>query len=271
MNSVDLVISDVDGTLVTPDKQLTMAAIAAVKKLHERGIGFTITSSRPSFGMRMFVAPLGLTLPLGAFNGSSIVSPSLEPIANHTIPEAIAQRSIALLKQSGVGVWVFTNTHWFVNADEDDEYLAREQHTIETAPTVVPDLSACAAGACKIVGVSADFEKLAKCESTVQQALGAGASAVRSQNYYLDITPTGFDKGTFVEAMALCLGIATSRIATIGDMQNDLAMFAKSGVSYAMGNASDDVKAQASAQTSSNEQDGFAKAIDGILAGAVGR
>jgi Cof subfamily protein (haloacid dehalogenase superfamily) len=271
MNTVDLVISDVDGTLVTPDKQLTVAAIAAVKKLHERGIGFTITSSRPSFGMRMFVAPLGLRLPLGAFNGSSIVSPALEPIANHTIPEAIATKSIALLKQSGVAVWVFTNTQWFVGGDEKDGYIAREQYTIDTAPVVVPDLSACATGTCKIVGVSADFEKLAKCETTLQQALGVGASAVRSQNYYLDITPAGFDKGTFVEAMALRLGISTRRIATVGDMRNDIPMFAKSGVSYAMGNANDEVKSQASAQTSSNEEDGFAKAIDGILAGVAGR
>jgi hydroxymethylpyrimidine pyrophosphatase-like HAD family hydrolase len=105
----------------------------------------------------------------------------------------------------------------------------------------------------------------------MQQALGTGALVVRSQNYYLDITPAGFDKGTFVEAMALRLGISTRRIATLGDMRNDMAMFAKSGVSYAMGNASDEVKSRASAQTSSNEDDGFAKAIDGILAGTAGR
>ena len=76
----------------------------------------------------------------------------------------------------------------------------------------------------------------------MQQALGAEATAVRSQSYYLDVTPPGCDKGTFVQAMARRLGISTDAVATIGDMQNDLAMFRKSGISIAMGNATDDVK-----------------------------
>ena len=79
----------------------------------------------------------------------------------------------------------------------------------------------------------------------MQQALGAQATAIRSQSYYLDVTPPGQDKGTFVEAMAKRLGISTDAIATIGDMQNDLAMFKVSGLSVAMGNATDDVKKQA--------------------------
>jgi hydroxymethylpyrimidine pyrophosphatase-like HAD family hydrolase len=91
---------------------------------------------------------------------------------------------------------------------------------------------------------------------------------VRSQTYYLDVTPPGFDKGTFVRAMAKRLGISTDAVATIGDMQNDLAMFRVSGTSFAMGNATDDVKRQATHVTASNEEDGFAKAMETILASA---
>jgi hydroxymethylpyrimidine pyrophosphatase-like HAD family hydrolase len=99
----------------------------------------------------------------------------------------------------------------------------------------------------------------------MQQALGTQAAAIRSQSYYLDITPPGYDKGTFVEAMAKRSGISTDTIATIGDMQNDLAMFKVSGLSIAMGNATDDVKRQASHVTTSNEDEGFAGAVDFIL------
>ena len=97
-------------------------------------------------------------------------------------------------------------------------------------------------GACKIVGASSDAALLQRCEAAMQEAVGAEATAVRSQSYYLDVTPPGRDKGTFVEAMARRLGISTDAVATIGDMQNDLAMFANSGISIAMGNATDDVK-----------------------------
>src|SRR5450756_1127162 len=97
------------------------------------------------------------------------------------------------------------------------------------------------------------------------EAMGPEATAVRSQSFYLDVTPPGCDKGTFVQAMAKRMGISTDAVATIGDMENDLAMFRTSGVSIAMGNATDDVKKAATHVTTSNEDEGFAKAIDMVL------
>ena len=99
----------------------------------------------------------------------------------------------------------------------------------------------------------------------MKEAVGNEATAVRSQTYYLDITPPGHDKGTFVETIARRLGISTDAVATIGDMQNDLAMFARSGTSIAMGNATDDVKSRATHVTDTNERDGFARAIEMVL------
>jgi hypothetical protein len=119
---------------------------------------------------------------------------------------------------------------------------------------------------CKVVGSSSDFALLARCETEMQKALGREATAVRSQDYYLDITPPGQDKGTFVQAMARRLGISTDTVATIGDMQNDVAMFKASGFSFAMGNANDDVKQCATYVTDTNENEGFAKAVDRMLA-----
>jgi hypothetical protein len=95
--------------------------------------------------------------------------------------------------------------------------------------------------------------------------LGTKATATRSQNYYLDITPPGQNKGTFVQAMARRLGISTDTVATIGDMHNDVTMFKASGFSFAMGNANDDVKQCARYVTDTNENEGFAKAVDVIL------
>ena len=78
----------------------------------------------------------------------------------------------------------------------------------------------------------------------MQQAVGAQATAVRSQTYYLDVTPPGHDKGTFVAGHGEAARHSDRAVATIGDMQNDLPMFARSGLSFAMGNAADDVKQQ---------------------------
>jgi Cof subfamily protein (haloacid dehalogenase superfamily) len=264
MTQIALVVSDVDGTLLTKDKTLTEGTRRAVRRLEERGVGFTLTSSRPTIGMRFLIEPLGITLPIGAFNGSSIVDAQLNPIEQHLIPVAAAQRSIEVLNEYGVDIWLFTNEQWLARRG-DGAYVPLETRTIRADPIIVPDFTPYLSSTCKIVGASTDAALLRRCESAMQQALGAQATAIRSQSYYLDVTPPGRDKGTFVQAMAKRLGISTGAVATIGDMHNDLAMFRTSGISIAMGNANDDVKKQATHVTASNEDEGFAGAIDVVL------
>ncbi|WP_029587287.1 Cof-type HAD-IIB family hydrolase [Bradyrhizobium sp. URHD0069] len=264
MTRIALVVSDVDGTLLTKDKTLTEGAKGAVRRLHEAGIGFTITSSRPAIGMRFLIEPLAITLPVGAFNGSYIVDPQLKPIEQHLIPASAAQRSLDVLNEFGIDIWLFTSDLWLTRHG-DGEYVPHEIRAIRADPTVVDDFAPYLTAACKIVGSSADAALLQRCEVTMQQALGAQATAVRSQSYYLDVTPPGYDKGTFVRAMAKRQGISTDAVATIGDMQNDLAMFKTSGVSIAMGNATANIKKLATHVTTSNEDEGFAGAVDIIL------
>ncbi len=93
MTRIALVVSDVDGTLLTKDKTLTDAARKAAQRLHEAGIAFTITSSRPAIGMRFLVEPLGITLPVGPFNGSSIVDVDMHPVEQNLIPTSAAVRA----------------------------------------------------------------------------------------------------------------------------------------------------------------------------------
>ena len=266
MTRIALVVSDVDGTLLTKDKTLTEAAIAAVRRLHEAGVGFTITSSRPTLGMRFLIEPLAIALPIGAFNGSSIVDPQRGPIEQHLIPLPAVQRCLDVLNEFGVDIWLFTNDLWLTR-NGNGEYVPHEKLAIRADPTVVEDFAPYLSAACKIVGASPDPALLQRCEAAMQKALGTQANVVRSQTYYLDITPPGCDKGTFVQAMAKRLGVATDAVATIGDMQNDLAMFRKSGLSFAMGNATDDVKKVATHVTTSNEDEGFAGAMEMILKG----
>src|SRR6185437_16695753 len=113
MTGVALVVSDVDGTLVTKDKTLTGGARRAVRRLHDAGIGFTIISSRPTIGMGFLIAPLAITLPVGAFNGSSIVDAKLKAIEQHLIAPAVAQRSLDVLDAFGVDIWLFSNERWY--------------------------------------------------------------------------------------------------------------------------------------------------------------
>jgi Cof subfamily protein (haloacid dehalogenase superfamily) len=261
---VSAVIADVDGTLVTKDKTLTAKARAAVARLHEAGIVFAIISSRPPRGMRMLIEPLSLTTPLAGFNGGALATPDLAVLEEHLIDPLVARRAVAAIAEHDVQIWVFSGGEWLVR-DAEAPYVAHEEHTVQFPPTVVADFGDSLDRAAKIVGVSADFALLARCEAATQALLGGQASVARSQNYYLDVTHPLANKGAGVRALARHLAIPSTEIVTIGDGLNDIPMFAESGFSIAMGNARPEVQARAHLVTGSNEEDGFAAAIDRLM------
>ena len=260
-HDIRLFLADVDGALVTKDKVLTEAAKAAVRELDQAGIAFAITSGRPPRGMSMLIEPLALRTAIAGFNGGVLVNPDLSVIESHTLDPAAAKRTVKLILDKGLDAWVYTEDEWLIR-DPNAPHVARETWTVKFDAKVVASFTdAHLAHAVKIVGISDDLDLVAACEKVVQNTLGEKASAARSQPYYLDVTHPEANKGTVVATLSRLLNIPPAQIATMGDMPNDVLMFRKSGLSIAMGNASDEVKAQASAVTDSNENDGFAKAV----------
>jgi Cof subfamily protein (haloacid dehalogenase superfamily) len=263
-SDIQLLISDVDGTLVTKDKVLTPAAVAAIKELDQAGIAFTLTSARPPRGMRKLVEPLDLRLPLAGFNGGLIVDPQFNVLESYAIDPQAAQDGARLMQEGGLDLWVYTKDEWIVSA-ADGFHVAREAWIIDMEPIARACTPADFAQAFKIVGVSQDPAKIAKAQELVSAKLGNAVSSSSSEPQFVDITHPQANKGAVVHALSRRLGIPASRIATIGDMPNDVLMFAQSGFSIAMGNASAAVQAKASVVTDSNEEDGFAKAVQRFL------
>jgi Cof subfamily protein (haloacid dehalogenase superfamily) len=263
-SKISLVLADVDGTLVTADKVLTSRAGAAVKALHTAGIAFAITSGRPPRGMAMLIDPLALRTPIAGFNGGILVKPDMTILEQHVLAGDAARRALEVILHNGMDAWVYSGKDWLVR-DPNAPHVAREQWTVKFAPTVVENFDGVLDSAVKIVGVSDDHDLVARCEKDARDALGSGASAARSQPYYLDITHPAANKGTVVTTLSKLLSVPVSEIATIGDMPNDVLMFRNSGLGIAMGNASLDVQAQADVVTASYEDEGFAKAIEKFI------
>jgi len=86
-------------------------------------------------------------------------------------------------------------------------------------------------------------------------------TAAASQPYYLDVTHPDANKGSVVNYLARRYKFSNEEIATIGDMPNDMLMFADSGLSVAMGNADQQVQQAARYVTETNENEGFATAV----------
>jgi Cof subfamily protein (haloacid dehalogenase superfamily) len=261
---VRLLLADVDGTLVTQDKVLTERAVAAAAKLREAGILFAITSGRPPRGLSMLIEPLGITTPIAAFNGGLFARPDLSVLEQRVIPDNLTPAVIELLDAQGVSVWVYRGADWYV-PDVEGPHVAREAWTVGFGPTPIDSFASISDGVAKIVGVSEDHDAVQKAAALVRERFGDQVSAARSQPYYADVTSPHANKGAVVSYLSAAYDIAPEHIATIGDMPNDVEMFAQSGLSIAMGNASGDVKGAARCVTTTNEEEGFANAVERFI------
>lgn len=261
---IRLLIADVDGTLVTQDKVLTQRTIQAVHSLHAAGIAFVVTSGRPPRGMTMLIEPLALTTPIPGFNGGMFVHPDATIIEQHVLPAEVTARVIKTIGAHGLTVWVYRGKDWFIQKKESP-HVAREEATVQFPPTLVSDFEQLMDNVVKIVGVSDDLNAVARCASDTQQAFGRQVSAARSQPYYLDVTHPNANKGAVVTWMSNFMHIPADQIATMGDQPNDVLMFVKSGLSIAVANASHEVQQAATYVTTSNEEEGFANAVERFI------
>ena len=263
-SKIRLLLSDIDGTLVPPDKVLTERSIRAVNDLRDAGIIFAITSSRPPRGLCMYLKPLMLTTPIAGFNGGMIIDADERVLEELAIDDDITSTTIGFLDEHGVNAWIYRGQEWYVR-DQHEPYVEHEAEVCEFRPLTVPNFDAVSDGVAKIVGVSDDRDALARAQRDLRTTFGGNVSATSSQSYYLDITNPKANKGAVVDYLSSKFGVPVSDIATIGDAQNDVAMFERSGLSIAMGNAEDEVKSSAHEVTSSNKEEGFARAVEQFI------
>lgn len=265
-NGIRLVLSDVDGTLVTSAKELTDETLRAVQRLGNEGILFAITSGRPPRGLTMLIEPLALTTPIAAFNGGLIVDKELSTLEELSIEDDFVDPIVEILSANDLSVWVYQRTDWFV-LDLNGVHVAREAKVCEFSPNEIATFDDVRGDIIKVVGVSDDPDAIAMGLAALNNVLAHEVSATSSQSYYIDVTHRDANKGGVVDYLAKKYTVDTSEIAVIGDMTNDVLMFARAGLSFAVANAPLDVQQAATYVTGSNNDNGFATAIDQYILG----
>lgn len=261
-----LVVSDVDGTLLDDNKRLTPGAPDAVQRLYRAGIRFTIASARPPRMVRDLVRTLQVCEPFASFNGALFLDRHEVVLQELRMSPADAQPVADFIVRHGFDLWVWTDTEWYVS-NPTGPHVARHELQMGRQATPLPTQNVSQFNVLKLVGVCDNHEAMAQAEAELNQHGSPSISATCSSSYYLDVTDSRANKGEVILTLSKMLGIPTERIATIGDMNTDVLMFRQSGVSIAMGNALDEVKAQAKYATKSNEEDGFAYAMDHFVIG----
>ena len=262
---IALVISDIDGTLITSNHEVTDATKAAARRVQESGIALSLASSRPPRSIVPLADLLSLGGPFAAFNGALVVKREGDVLARSVLSVETIRRVKTIAGELSLSVWLYDELDWW--APWRDAFVDREEHTSGFAPKIEGYSERINRDANKLTVVGKP-ELVAQAEQRVLAELGDDVSASRSKPRFLDVTAHGIHKGTVVKRLAELLAIPTDQVAVIGDGPNDIEMFKQAGVSIAMGQAVDEVKEAATYSTASNDNEGWARGIDNYVLGS---
>jgi len=189
----------------------------------------------------------------------------MQVIEQRVLPSDLVIPVARMMGSFSLDVWLYRGADWYV-PKADGPHVARESWTVKFEPKIMTDgINGLTDAVAKLVGVSDDTDAVARATAAAHDAFGDHVTAAASQPYYLDVTHPLANKGAVAIYLAAKYQLQPDDIATIGDMPNDVLMFAHSGLSIAMGNASSEVKRASRRVTTTNQDEGFANAVDRFI------
>lgn len=264
--AIRLIALDMDGTLLTPDHQISPAVREAIRKARAQGIIVVLASGRPYIGIKKYVAELGLNIPgqyCISYNGGLVQrAEDGSCVAEVTLGHSDYLKFEQLARQLGVHFQALDKTHLYTPNNDISQYTVHEGYltgiplryraAVEMDPTLrFPKLMM--------------VDEPALLDQAIRQMpaeITEHYTLLKSAPYYLEILHKQVNKGEAVRLLAEQLGFSPEEVMAVGDQENDLAMLSYAGYGVAMGNAIDSVKQQARYQTATNAEDGVALAIE---------
>ncbi len=258
---IRLVALDLDGTLLGPDWRVADADKEAIAAARARGVHIVIDTTRWYEVALRTARRLELTAPMVCHNGAHIKSPSGEEFLHLPIATEIAREIASFCDERGWETYTTVNgitymrSRWEAQIDP-----ARLPKDMRIAKTHAEHVAAPATGIL-VFGDDAVQDVPAAFAQRYDGALAFPVGWSESQQPYVTVTAAGVDKGTGLRFVCERLGVPLEESMAVGDAQPDVAMLDTAGLGVAMGNAIDEVKAQADAVAPSNIEGGVAWAI----------
>lgn len=271
MRRYDLIVFDLDGTLVGAERAYSPRVLAALERARAAGVVLALNTGRPCNGCRLFLPPLGLTTP-HAFCGGAEVRIPVEPgpVWHRAVPPPTARRVVSACRAAGIHIEVYTTAG---HAVEHRSALARWHEGLLGIEAAEADLESIidTGPVTKLLVISEGLQERARVRRLLAQhegiVVGEATTRERPELTFFNVTAPGGSKGDALEALAGYLGIPCERVVAVGDGIVDIAMFAKSGLAVAMGNAPPDVQAAAHLVIPPVHEDGVAELIERYVTG----
>lgn len=264
MTQFKLVAVDLDDTLLTTGLKITSHTKQILERVRGLGVHITLATGRMYRSTLPYARELEITEPLITYQGALVKEEhSGKVLFYRPVPLETARNVLLKGYELGIHINLYLNDTLFVDSitDEGIGYakLARvELHPVGNLLDFVKE------DPVKIIFI-ADESLLDKLQPQMEAVYGRELYITRSKAHYLEFMHPQANKGRSLAALAEALGVSGDEVIAFGDSFNDLPMIKYAGVGVAMGNARPEVKAQADYVTTTNDDEGVARALEKFI------
>jgi hypothetical protein len=257
---IRLIALDLDGTLLTSDRELSLRAREAVQSAVDQGVIVCLASGRAVSTIFPFADQLGLAGPIVSCNGAYVLGLDREEIHHSSLPEDLARVVLEYARTNNVHTNLYTRGEVYFSQDGEWARIYRARTGI-TEQSVIDPAAMGAVVATKILFID-DREAILRHHEEMSKLLdSSGAEIVLSEAEYIEFLPPGIDKSVGLKAVASALSLQRHEVAAVGDYLNDLEMVRWAGFSGAVANGAAEVREQADLVVASNDNGGAAEFI----------
>lgn len=254
------VFSDIDGTLLNSQHQITPKTEEAIKNVLKQGVPFIPVSARPPHAITPYTEQLRAQHGMICYSGALILDKNLTALYSVTLePQDLQKLNARLADFAHLSISYYAGLDWFCN-DVNNNWIKQESEITGLSAKL---LQGKLTDVHKIL-IMGSAEEIQMVEPVLKQAL-PHLSIHRSKDEYLEIMNPAATKAKAIQFMEQHLGISAEQVIAFGDNFNDLDMLQYAGLSVAMGNAPDAIKQVAKEVTATNNEDGIALVLNRVF------
>ncbi|MDR3331467.1 MAG: Cof-type HAD-IIB family hydrolase [Synergistaceae bacterium] len=262
MKQIKLIVTDLDGTLLDSSGQVTEASRRAISRAVERGVTVTIITGRMFASARQFVETLGIKSPFGCFNGAMIRDANGGLIAHMPLDLGAARGVLSFFKDRGIYVQTYIGDLLCVKDPGDKRAMAYSAIANVPSTSVGDEVYDPPSAPTKLLVVTNGIEETAGIMRELSETFGNSLYITSSNPIYVEVLNPEANKGRGLEILAKNIGVGMESIMAIGDGNNDVEMVSLAGVGIAMGNGLEKIRSAADDVAPTNDEDGFAWAVE---------
>ena len=235
-----IVASDLDGTLLAPNHQLSAYSKETLKALHEQGYTFVFATGRHHVDVASIRRTVGIPAYMITSNGARVHDQNDQEMHSQNVPEDLVQPVIDTIKTDPeILIHMYQNDDWLLNKDDEQlrdfhEEFSYKLYDQDNAPTD---------GIAKIFFThpAQDHEHLVTFETKLREQFGDRLNIAFSTPWCLEVMSAGVSKGDALKAVAESIGLTLENTIAFGDGMNDVEMLSMAGKGLVMGTSHEKV------------------------------